>query len=190
MGYLKYIKDLWKQPKENLGDVWKERLIEFRREPATMRIYRPTRIDRARSLGYRAKQGFLIVRQRVTRGGFHPCQFTGGRRPKHNSPHKVVNKSYQRICEEKVARYYTNCEVLNSYYVGSDGQHQWYEVILVDKNHPQIVNDKSLSWISNVRGRVFRGLTSAGKKSRGLRNKGQGAEKVRPTQKSHGNRLH
>jgi len=32
--------------------------------------------------------------------------------------------------------------------------------------------------------RVFRGLTSAGKKIRGLRRKGRGAEKVRPSRKA------
>ncbi len=190
MGYLKYIRDLWKKPKENLGDIWKARLIEFRADPATLRIEKPTRIDRARSLGYRAKQGFVIVRQRVSRGGFRHPDIKGGRRPKRNSPKKVVNKSYQQICEERVAKQYTNCEILNSYYVGEDGKHLWYEIILIDKNHPQIVKDKQLKVIAKQQGRVYRGLTSAGKKSRGLRNKGKGSEKVRPTQKAHGNRLH
>ncbi|MGE0792948.1 MAG: 50S ribosomal protein L15e [Candidatus Woesearchaeota archaeon] len=190
MGYLKYIRNLWKKPKESLGDIWKERLMEFRREPATIRVLKPTRIDRARSLGYRAKQGIIVVRQRVTRGGFLDNKITGGRRPKHNSPHKVVNKSHQRIAEERVAKDYTNCEVLNSYYVAEDGKHLWYEVILIDKTHPQIVKDEQLSAVAKQTGRVFRGLTSVGKRSRGLRNKGKGSEKVRPTQKAHGNRLH
>lgn len=190
MGYLKYIKDLWKKPKENLGDVWRARLIQWRTEPVSVRVEHPTRIDRARSLGYRAKPGFIVVRQQINRGGFMQQHITGGRRPKHNSPHKVVNKSHQRIAEERVAKQYTNCEVLNSYYVGEDGQRLWYEVILVDRAHPQIVKDETMGWISKVRGRVYRGLTSVGKRSRGLRSKGKGAEKVRPSQKAHGNRLH
>ena len=43
--------------------------------------------------------------------------------------------------------------------------------------------DKDLNWISTGKhkGRVFRGLTSAGKKSRGMRGKGKGREKVRPS---------
>ncbi|TFG95481.1 50S ribosomal protein L15e, partial [Candidatus Thorarchaeota archaeon] len=36
-------------------------------------------------------------------------------------------------------------------------------------------------------GRDSRGLTSAGKRSRGLRKKGQGAEKVRPSLGARGN---
>ena len=61
MGLYKYIRDLYKQPKDNLGEVWKQRLLELRRAPATVKLSRPTRIDRARSLGYRAKQGIFIV---------------------------------------------------------------------------------------------------------------------------------
>lgn len=190
MGYLKYVRDLWKKPKENLGDIWRERLIAWRKEPVTVRIANPTRPDRARSLGFRAKQGFIVVRQKVSRGGHRRPNDLGGRRPKHNTLKKVVNKSYQQIAEERAARKYVNCEVLNSYFVAEDGKSQWYEIILVDRAHPQIISDKRINWISTDTNRVFRGLTSSGKKSRGLRNKGKGAEKVRPSQKSNSNRLH
>ncbi len=187
MGFYKYVREAWKQPDKELT---RERLIEFRRQPATLRIERPSRIDRARSLGYKAKQGFVVVRQRISRGGHKREAIKAGRRPKHNTMRKVVSKSYQVIAEERVAKKFTNCEVLNSYLIVRDGQHQWFEVILVDRAHPAIVNDKQRNWISLQKGRVFRGLTSAGKKGRGLRNKGIGAEKVRPSQKANGNRLH
>jgi len=57
----------------------------------------------------------------------------------------------------------------------------WYEVILVDRSHPQILADKRINWIIVKKGRVFRGLTSAGRKSRGLKKKGIGTEKIRPS---------
>ena len=81
-------------------------------------------------------------------------------------------------------------EVLNAYEVGKDGKHKWYEVILIDGKHPRINKDKRTSWILNPanKGRVFRGLTSAGKSSRGLRNKGKGAEKIRPSLNSKKNK--
>ena len=43
--------------------------------------------------------------------------------------------------------------------------------------------DKDINWICNPsqRGRVFRGLTPVGRKSRGLTKKGKGAEKIRPS---------
>ena len=71
-----------------------------------------------------------------------------------------------------------------------DGRYHYYEVILVDPAHPAIVNDPKINWISDPknRRRSFRGLTSAGKQGRGLRNKGIGAEKIRPSLNANKNR--
>jgi large subunit ribosomal protein L15e len=82
-------------------------------------------------------------------------------------------------------------EVLNSYWVGTDGRYHYYEVILVDPHHPVIMNDPKINWISkpSSRKRVLRGKNSAGQRGRGLHKKGKGAEKVRPSiraNKSHG----
>ena len=192
MGYLKYVRKLWEQPKKNLGDIWTERLIQWRKEQVTVRIDHPTRPDRARSLGFRAKPGIIVVRQRVDRGGHVRPHEQGGRRPKHSSRRLDLSISYQIIAEQRVAKHYPNCEVLNSYWVGKDGIHYWYEVILVDKSHPAILADPQLRWIaiSHHGGRVFRGLTAAGKRSRGiLTNPGKGSEKNRPSLRAH-NRLH
>ena len=65
--------------------------------------------------------------------------------------------------------------------------HKFYEVILVDPQHPAIRNDPKIAWIAHPanRGRVYRGLTSAGKKGRGLMYKGKGVEKVRPSIGAH-----
>ncbi|MFP4118927.1 MAG: 50S ribosomal protein L15e [Candidatus Woesearchaeota archaeon] len=190
MSMYKHIRETWKKPKKGLGEERTKRLIEYRRQPATLRVERPTRLDRARSLGYKAKPGFIIVRQRVLRGGHTRERIKHGRRPKAFGRKKVVGKSYRQIAEERVARQYTNCEVLNSYSLDKDGKYYWFEVILIDRTNPSILKDKNLNWISLEKNRVFRGKTSAGKKSRGLRNKGLGAEKVRPSQKVNKNRLH
>ena len=148
MGMYQHVRELWKNPKENLGDIWKQRIINWRKADSTVRVERPTRIDRARSLGYRAKQGILVVRQRVIRGGRQRPKIRKGRRSKHFGQRKDVDKSYQQISEERTAKKYPNCEVLNSYYVGEDGRYYWFEIILVDKAHPQILADKNLNWIS------------------------------------------
>jgi len=188
MGLYKFVQQLWKRPKENLGELWRERLIAWRREPAIIRIEKPTRIDRARSLGYKAKKGIVVVRVRVARGGRTRPRPNKGRRSKRMTARKVVGKNYQWIAEERANRKFPNLEVLNSYYVGEDGKYYWYEVILVDPQAPEIKADKELNWICSGkhRGRVFRGLTSAAKKSRGLRKKGKGAEKIRPSLRAHG----
>ena len=183
LGIYKHIREAWKKPKERLGEVMRARMILWRKQPSTVRLDRPTRLDKARSVGYRAKQGILIVRQKVKRGG-HIRPRPGKRRPKRTGIRKNLDKNYQQISEERANRKYPNCEVLNSYFVADDKQHAWYEVILVDRAHPAIKKDRILSWAArkNHRGRVFRGKTAAGRRSRGLlTHKGKGTEKLRPS---------
>jgi len=184
----KYIAEAWKKPEESFVDeLMRQRLIEWRKEPAIVRVEKPTRLDRARKLGYKAKQGFLIVRVRVRRGGLRKQRPRAGRRPKRMGVKKYKPaKSLRLIAEERAARKFPNLEVLNSYWVGEDGRFKWFEVIMVDPHHPAVKTDKDINWICQKqhKGRVFRGLTSAGKKVRGLRKKGHGAEKARPSRKA------
>ena len=168
----KYIQKLWKQPSKNLGSIYKIHLAEWRKEPAVVRINRPTRLDRARSLGYKAKQGIVMVRARVKKGVTKRPAITHARRPKrHVMTRLPVRKSKQRIAEERAAKNYPNLEVLNSYWAGDDSKCEWYEIILVDPNHPSIFTDRKLNFLCRKThtGRASRGLTSAGKKGRGLR---------------------
>ncbi|PIN68666.1 50S ribosomal protein L15e [Candidatus Woesearchaeota archaeon CG11_big_fil_rev_8_21_14_0_20_43_8] len=192
MGMYQYVRKLWKKPRANLKQDYTKRVSIWNKEDSTVRIERPTRLDRARALGYKAKQGIFVVRQKVGRSARMRPKPSGGRRSKHARRKKIVAKNYQRIAEERSARKYTNCEVLNSYWVGENATSKWYEIILVDGDHPRIKSDKNLSWVSqgNQTGRVFRGLTAAGRRSRGLQNKGKGAEKVRPSVNANKGRLH
>ena len=110
-----------------------------------------------------------------------------GRRPKRMGVQKFKpSKSIRLIGEERVARKFPNLEVLNSYWVGEDGTSKWYEVILVDPQHPSIKADSNINWICGKQQhrRVFRSLTSAGKKVKSLRTRGRGAEKFRPSLKA------
>jgi large subunit ribosomal protein L15e len=187
----KRIRELWKKPKERLKELYRERLILWRKEPVIVKLERPTRLDRARSLGYKAKKGYVIVRVRVLRGGRKREKIRKGRRSKHMRRRKIVGKSYQWIAEERTNRKFKNLEVLNSYKVAEDGKHYWFECILVDPHAPEIKADKKINWISSGkhRGRVYRGLTASGKRSRGiLIRKGKGAEKLRPSLRAHGRR--
>ncbi len=188
MGFYKYIAKLWQSPKKEMKEEYKERFVQWRKEPVTVRVENPTRIDKARALGYKAKQGYIIVRQRVTRGGHTREQIAGGRRPKKFSPKKMISLNHQSIAERRANDKYVNCEVLNSYWVGNDGKHSWYEVILLDAHHPVIKADHP--WVAENRGRVYIGKTSSQRKSRGLRNKGIGAEKARPSTRAKGGKLH
>jgi len=184
-----YVREAWKKPGTGQFEelMW-ERLIAWRRGNSFERVERPTRIDRARSLGYKAKQGYVVVRARVRRGGLRRPKFWGGRHPKRRGIRKItMAKSIQRIAEERTSRRHPNLEVLNSYWIGQDGRHKYYEVILVDPQHPVIRSDPKINWISRKghRGRAFRGKTSAGRKGRGLMYKGKGVEKIRPSISAH-----
>src|SRR3989344_6003715 len=185
MGYQKYLKQLWRKPKEGFGtDAWRAWLQRLRKESAILRVEHPTRLDRAHALGFRAKSGFVIVRSRVTRGGRKRPKPSHGRKPSAYGRFYTTRKSDQVTAEEHASRKYPNCEVLNSYWVGEDGRYKWYEVILVDRANPAIKADRKINWISEKRGRVYRGLTAAGKESRGLQNKGKGTVQFRPSKRS------
>jgi len=184
----KYIAEAWAKPEKSfVGELTRERLVKWRRQSVISRIEKPTRLDRARKLGYKAKQGFVMARVRVRRGGLRKVRPKAGRRPKRMGVKKFKPaKSLKLIGEERVARKFPNLEVLNSYWVGEDGRSKWFEVIMVDPSHPVIKADKNINWICQKQHhrRVFRSLTSAGKKVRSLRRKGRGAEKFRPSRQA------
>jgi len=186
MGFIKHITRLYRKRPADFIKFQRERLIQWRAETAILRLEKPTNIAAARRLGYKAKQGIIVVRVRIPRGGKERPSIRKGRRSKHTRQRLVLKKSYQWMAEERAAKQYVNLEVLNSYNIGVDGIYSWYEVILLDPQHPSIKKDPQLKWISNGKhkGRVYRGLTSAAKKSRGLGNKGKGAEKIRPSLKA------
>ena len=187
-----YIRDAWKDPDNTyVRELRWERLQEWRREGSVTRIERPTRIDRARSLGYKAKQGIVVARVQVRRGSLRKSRYIRGRRTQRMGKNKITaGKSIQWIAEERAGRKFPNMEVLNSYWVGEDGKLKWYEVILIDPSHPVIKSDKNLNWICNNthKGRAQRGKTSAGRKGRGMMTRGTGTEKTRPSIRSNQNR--
>lgn len=178
---------LYKAIKESVRnespELRRTRLAQWRRSLAVDRINRPTNLSKARSLGYRAKQGIILARVRVLRGGRQRPIMKGGRRTRTRRRKKILGMNYQQICEQRANKKFINCEVLNSYYANEDGRFIWYEVILIDKSHPAILRDHKLQWITEPQhtGRAFRGLTHAGDRARGFTYKGKGTEKLRPS---------
>lgn len=169
-GLYHYLREAWKKPD---AKTLRERMVEWRKGNVFTKVEKPLRLDRARALGYRDKRGFVIIRVRLKRGGHKRTRPNKGRRSKRLHTRKTLKMSYKWIAESRVSKRYENLEVLNSYMVGKDGVHYFYEVICVDASKPEIKNDKKINWICDEKNkkRPLRGLTSAGKKSRGLRSK-------------------
>ena len=132
--------------------MWKENSIElrkkaviWRKENAVTRIDKPSRITRARRLGYKAKQGITVVRMRVGTGGMRKQRPRGGRRPKHLGVTKIkAAVSMKQVAERRVLERHPNMKLLGSYFLYKDGMHYWFEIILADPSHPSIAKDKEL----------------------------------------------
>lgn len=158
--------------REEAKKLMKGRLAEWRKKQTVERIERPTRLDRARALGYRAKPGFVLARVRIGKGGRRRARYHRGRKPtKAGMVHFTPKQSLQAIAEQKSQRKFVNLEVLNSYLAGEDGVEKFFEVILVDPRNPHIVNDPKINWICQPeqRRRALRGLTAAAKRARELK---------------------
>ena len=168
MGLYTKLEELWREKPEELRSLIKERLIRWRRQPAVVRVEKPLRLDRARKLGYKAKQGFVVVRVRVRRGGFQKPRPRAGRRPKALGvvKHKV-NVSMKEEAIQHAKKKYPNLYPLGAYWVAEDGMYKWFEVIMVDPHHPSILNDKEIQLPDPLLRRVKRKLAKKEKKGEG-----------------------
>ncbi len=145
MGLYQEINETWHRLYEERPQELKEKLIEWRREPRVLRVERPTRLDKARRVGYRAKQGIIVVRARVPKGGMRRKRPNSGRRQKALGTVKIKgNYSAKEVAERRAKEAFPNMEVLGSYYLAEDGRYYWYEVIMADPNHPSVRNDRKL----------------------------------------------
>ncbi|MDE1860187.1 MAG: 50S ribosomal protein L15e [Candidatus Micrarchaeota archaeon] len=166
MSMYKYIDSTLQSQYKERGDVYRAKIAEWRRNPPIVRVERPANLARARELGYKAKQGIIVVRVRIIKGMRKRAKARGGRKPSKSGRFFSYHKSFQAMAEERASRKFMNCEVMNSYYVGEDGKYKFFEAILLDRSHPALKNDRFYSTIIAHKGRAFRGLTSAGRKHR------------------------
>ena len=129
---------------ENAPEI-RDRVVQWRKQNAVTRIDKPSRIQRARRLGYKAKQGIIVIRMRVGTGGMRRKRPRSGRRPKHLGVTRIkADVSMKQVAENRVLERYPNMKLLGSYFVYKDGMHYWFEVILADPSHPSIAKDKEL----------------------------------------------
>ena len=136
---------LWVQMLKKNAPELRAKAIGWRKETAVTRIDKPTRLQRARRLGYKAKQGIVVVRMRVGVGGMRKQRPRGGRRPKHLGVVRIkADVSMKQVAEKRILTRYPNMKLLGSYFLYKDGMHLWFEIILADPDHPRISKDKEL----------------------------------------------
>merc|ERR1712154_149794 len=174
MGAYKYQNELWRKKQSDvMRYILRIRTWHYRHLTAIHRAPRPTRPEKARQLGYKAKQGYVIYRVRVRRGcrkKLAPKGATYGK-PVHEGINQLkFQRRLQSVAEERAGKALGGLRVLNSYWVGQDSTYKYYEVIMIDPEHKVLRRDPDMNWLCTAKHkhRELRGLTSAGKKSRGL----------------------
>jgi large subunit ribosomal protein L15e len=188
MGAYKYLQELWnKKQSDVMRFVLRLRTWEYRQLPAIHRASQPSRPDKAHRLGYKAKQGYIVYRVRVKRGDRKKRVAKGinyGKPKNAGIRQQKFVRNLRSVAEERAGRKCGGLRVLNSYWVGQDAVNKWFEIIMIDPSHNAIRNDPRINWIVKTthKHRETRGLTSAGRKGRGLHRRGSHfATKARPS---------
>jgi len=190
MGAYKYIEELYKKKQSDvMRFLLRVRCWEYRHLPVIHRVTRPSRPDKARRLGYKAKQGYVIFRVRIRVGGRKKPVAKGivyGKPKSQGVTQLKPKRNLKVIAEGRVGKVAGNLRVLNSYWVNQDSVYKYYEVILVDPSHKAIRRDPRINWICKpvMKHRELRGLTSSGRRARGLHGKGPRYLKNRPSRRA------
>nr|AGN29643.1 60S ribosomal protein L15 [Acartia pacifica] len=175
MGAYRYVSELYRKKQSDvMRYLLRVRCWQYRQLTKLHRVQHTTRPDKARRLGYKAKQGYVIYRICMRRGGrkrpvAKGCPYG---KPKSSGAVKQQKpeRNLQSIAEERAGRRLRGLRVLNSYWVAQDSTYKYFEVILIDPHHKAIRRDPKINWLCAPvqKHRELRGLTGAGKRSRGL----------------------
>ncbi|MCL4127970.1 UNVERIFIED_CONTAM: hypothetical protein GTU68_025245 [Idotea baltica] len=174
MGAYKYMQETYRKKQSDvMRYLLRLRAWQYRHLHTLHRAPRATRPEKARRLGYKNKQGFLIYRIRVRRGGRkRPVEkgCTYGKPKSHGVNQLKPTRNLQSLAEERCGRRLGGLTLLNSYWVAQDSTFKYFEVILLDPSRTSIRRDPRVNWVcSNTqKHRELRGKTSKGRKHRGL----------------------
>uniref|UniRef100_A0A8C6IIC6 Ribosomal protein L15 n=1 Tax=Mus spicilegus TaxID=10103 RepID=A0A8C6IIC6_MUSSI len=154
MGAYKYIQELWrKKQSDMMRFLLRVRCWQYRQLSALHRAPH-TRPDKARRLGYKAKQGYVIYRIHVRPGG--------RKRPVSKGATYGKPVHLQSVADERAGLHCGALRVLNSYWVGEDSTYKVFEVILIDSFHKAIRRNPDTHRITKQvhKHREMHGLTS------------------------------
>nr|O82712.1 RecName: Full=Large ribosomal subunit protein eL15; AltName: Full=60S ribosomal protein L15 [Quercus suber]CAA04690.1 RPL15 [Quercus suber] len=121
MGAYKYVAEMERRKQSDvLRFLLRVRCWEYRQLNVIHRASRPSRPDKARRLGYKAKQGYVIYRVRVRRGNRKrpaPKGATFGKPVNQGINQLKFQRSLRSTAEERVARRCGGLRILNSYWI-------------------------------------------------------------------------
>jgi large subunit ribosomal protein L15e len=89
-GFYHYIKQAWRKPSEEKIAEIRNKMIEWRSQERITKIEKPSRLDRARNLGYKAKKGFVVFRVTLERGGRSRIRPVSHRRTRRMGVKKIL----------------------------------------------------------------------------------------------------
>lgn len=128
----KYVRKSFLATFKERPQALREKIAKWRRTPVVVRVERPSNPLRARSLGYKAKRGYVVARVRIAKGKRRRKRPDLGRKPGKNRKTEPPGRSLQTLAENRAARRFPNLTPINTYFVAEDGQHKFFEVILKD----------------------------------------------------------
>ncbi|XDA81193.1 hypothetical protein R6Z07F_011167 [Ovis aries] len=127
MGAHQYIQELWrKQQSGVMRFLLRVRCWQYRQLSALPRAPRPTQPDKARRLGYKAKQVYVICRIHVHRGGRKrpfPKGATYGKPVHHGVKQLKFAPSLQSVAEERAGRHFLQSSWRNFSFTFSTQNH-------------------------------------------------------------------
>ncbi|KAM0016335.1 putative ribosomal protein L15e [Helianthus debilis subsp. tardiflorus] len=121
MGAYTYVSELWRKKQSDvMRFMQRVRCWEYRQLPSIVRVTHPTRPDKARRMGYKAKQGYVIYRVCVRRGGRKrpvPKGIVYGKPTNQGVTQLKFQRSKRSVAEERAGRKLGGLKVLNSYWL-------------------------------------------------------------------------
>ena len=128
MGAYKYLEELFKKKQSDLlRFLLRVRCWQYRQLNAIHRASRPMRPDKARRLGYKAKQGYVVYRVRVRRGGRKrpvPKGATYGKPANQGVNQLKFQRSLRSVAE--VGNLIFTCNTISELLIPTHGQNYMY----------------------------------------------------------------
>ena len=133
MVFHKLVRKSFRDSMRNRSPAYRERLSRWRDGKSVQRVANPSNPVRARELGYLAQKGFAVALVRIKRGKRARRKADLGRKPAKNRKFVNPGRAMTYYAEEKAKRRFPNMQILNSYFVASDGVHKYFEIIMRER---------------------------------------------------------